>query len=460
MFCVPLSSEFSAAELARQWLDRHPGESPEWGDIWSWAETVGTPLARYHAVTIAVHLPDMRPRDSMKQFWNAVVDVLDISEADEAEPSAKRVWQLYCELAAHFSRHVEALHPEQHGERVACYGWWLADKVGQLLGSSEQWAKNTLEQIVKPEADLSFSVWQVARSPVVTSTFRYCSLYMSSIWAMSLLAQLSLARSSLALDQAPTDVRGMIGTVLRGYLLASPLGNSPSVQIVFAFEENEEIAGLCNDVIPPEECDSFIQLIDFRRSIHKSTDLLPRLERLGEDSPIEQTLTMLFLKDATFSDAEFDGAIASWLEKTNEASQALQHLEPSVLEHLLELLSEFHQRQHAEWCVRLPHILAYAIEQSDDELRVKQMFLSALFMSINGGIVSPIERVLASKWRSDMVELLRTWREHVVTVATHSDPWVAGRIRATSAAISRLIGPRAVQPSSQTSNPHPGDVSL
>ena len=381
----------------------------------------------------------------MEQFWSAIVDVLDVSEADEAEPTPRCVWQLYSQLAGHFSRHIEALLPGQHGERIACYGWWLADKVGRLLGPSEQRAKNTLARIVRPEAELSFSIWQVARSPVVPSAFRYCSLYVSSVWAMSLLAQLSLARSSLAIDAAPTEVRNKIDTVLRGYLLASPLGDCSRGQAVFGFQDNEDLASLCNDIIAPTEREAFIQLIDFRHSLRESAELLPRLEQLGEHHSFEHHASMLFLKDAIFSDADCDDAIASWLKQANEALRALQHLELSLLDYLLELLSEFHQRQQDEWCVRLPHILAYAIEQSDDESRAKRVFLSVLLMSVNGGIVSPIERVLASKWRSEMVEVLRTWHEHLITVATYSEPWVAGRIRATSAAISRLIGPRIAQ---------------
>lgn len=439
---VPLTRELSAAEVARQWFDQHPDESPNWNTIWNWAVGVGTPIARYHAITIALHIPEARPSDSMEQLWNAVADVLDVTTGDDAEASAKDVWKLYCELAAHFSRHIETLHPGQHGERIACYGWWLAAKVGHLFGVTDQSAKNALDRLVRPEADLSFSRWLVGRSPVVPSPFRYCSLYMSSVWAMSLLTQLSDARSSLALDQSPPDVREIIGTFLRGYLLASPLANCVSVQPVFGFQENEDIGGLCGEVIPPEECDAFVQLASFRRDMRKTTDVQPRLERLGEDPPTEQRLTMLFLKDAVFSGAEFDEALSTWLDQTPGLAQDLQQLEPQVLDPLLELLSEFHQRRQADWAIRLPHILSCAIEQSDDEARVKRLFLSILFMSVNAGIGSPIQRVLSSKWRPHLVGVLQTWRENSAILAQLSEPWVAGRIRATSAVVSRLIGPR------------------
>ena len=51
---------------------------------------------------------------------------------------------MFCELASHFARHIESLHPGQDGERVACYAWWLADRVGRIFGSSEALALRAL----------------------------------------------------------------------------------------------------------------------------------------------------------------------------------------------------------------------------------------------------------------------------------------------------------------------------
>lgn len=65
-------------------------------------------------------------------------------------------------------------------------------------------------------------------------------------------------------------------------------------------------------------------------------------------------------------------------------------------------------------------------------------------MSINGGIVSPIQRLAASKWSPEFLPFLREWRNLLLTVAKQSEPWIAARIRATSTAISRLVGPRQI----------------
>lgn len=440
---VPLASELSAAAVAKEWSAQHPADKIAWTDLWAWAEMTGSPMAKYHAVTVALHLPEARPSASTDLFWNAVIEILDVTQADEESASSESMWQFYCELAGHYLKHVEALYPGQHGERVACYGWWLAAKAGQIVGPNERQAKTALDRIVRPEAELSFSRWLIARSPVTPSVFRYCTLYMRSVWSMSLLAQLSLARQSLPLEEWPPEVCPTIGAVLRGYLLASPLAAKSEVAPIFAFQENEEMAAFCGDMLPIPERDAFLQLIAFRNSLPTSADLTPRLERIGEDDQYEQHLTMLFSRDAIFCGTQFDAAINSWLERSTEACRLLQTLEPFVLEPLLELLPEFHQRQQAEWAVRLPHILAYAIEESNDETRIKRLFLSLLFMSVNAGVASPIARVMSSKWRSSVLRVLQTWRENSVTLSQYSEPWVAGRVRATSAMISRLIGPHS-----------------
>jgi hypothetical protein len=88
------------------------------------------------------------PGDFQSAFLAALVG-LDVNEHDEAMPSSRNVWRLYGDLAAHFARHVESLHPGQDGERVACYAWWLADKVGRLFGKSDELAKRALERVFK-----------------------------------------------------------------------------------------------------------------------------------------------------------------------------------------------------------------------------------------------------------------------------------------------------------------------
>lgn len=382
----------------------------------------------------------------MEQFWGEIIRILDVTKVNKATKSSEVVWPLYCELASHFARHIESLHPGQDGIRVACNAWWLAAKVGEIFGRSDDLAKALFDQVVNPETKQSFWRWTFAGSPVTPSSFRYATLSMSSVWAMSLLAQLSQSIDSLALEEVPSESMKRISEILRGYLITGPLADHFDTSTpVFAFQENLPITVLCNRVVPAEECEVFAELIQFRERLADTSELQSRLKQLRDLPPHEQHLTLMFLKDAVFSTQKMDDVISPWLSETREFVEDLRALPEPLLVATLETLAEFQLRHRPEWGTRLPHIIAYAIEGSDEEQWADRLFPFTLLTSINGGIVSPIQRVLSSKWRSKLIEPLRNWRESMVEVSKYSEPWVRARTRATSAAISRLIGPRSHQ---------------
>ena len=268
---------------------------------------------------------------------------------------------------------------------------------------------------------------------------------MNSVWGMSLVVQLSRTIPSLPLDEVPADLRDKIRDVLAGYLLTSPSANQvENREPVFAFQEDLAITDLCSagGLLAAEEREVLAEVMPLRQQIATAAGLQSRLERLRELPAYEQRLTVLFLREAVSSTYKFDDAIVGWLTQTDQVVDDLRCVQESVLEVMLEALAEFQQHLRAEWVSRLPHVLACAIERSDSAERVRLLHVHAMFMSINGGIASPIQRIASSKRRSDLLTPLAVWRENIVEVARRSEPWVVARVRAISAAISRIIGPR------------------
>lgn len=452
---VPLLGKYGAAEVARQWMGEHPGFVVTWDDLWSWAVGMGSPLAKYHAITVALSIPSTRPVDAMEQFWKEVLDVLDVGERVEETQTPSHFWRLYCDLAAHFARHIESLHPGQDGERVACYAWWLADKVGRVLGKSDESAKRALATIVGPAGAFSSMQWAVARSPVVPSAFRYATLYTNSVWAMSLTMQLSETADSPILEEMPAELRARISETVTGLLLTSPIGDQIEAdEPVFAFQQTSRISELyrADGLVAVEQREMLNELMPLRQRMATVPELQSRLERLPELPAHEQRLTVLHLREAVYSSYKCDDAVAGWLTQINEVAGNLQRAPETMLDTVLEALTEFHQHRQAEWATRLPQMLAYAVEHCDNADRVKLLHIHAVLMSINAGIVSPIQRIAASKWRAELRTPLAAWRENMVAVGKQSEPWVAARVRATSACISRLIGPRV--PESPPLNPN------
>jgi len=436
---VPLCAELGAHNLVKSWIERHPDSHMAWDELWAWACRAPTPLAKYHALVVALHIPAMRPKDSVEAFWKEVVDALDLQEGSSS------IWVAFCELASHFVRHIEGLHPGQLGERVACYAWWLADKVGRLVASDDARAKYFEETILTPAAHFSYFRWTVSRSPVVPSAFRHATLDVRSVWAMSLLVQLSLAAKSSPEHVLPEPLRPRVTKVLHGYLLASNLAdNFDSTASTFAFEDNARLEALCSTegYVSEDMRQALWQMVQFRRGLSEPQELQTRLAGLLGLPINEQHVTLLVLRDMLHATAKCDSIIDTWLNQTRDIVDILNHGPVVLVEPLLQILSEFQQRPMTRWPSRLPHVLAYAIEQSDDPGRASLLSWSVLQMSVNGGVASPITRLVCSNKWPDWRTCIATWRENLVEVAKHSEPWIAARIRAVSAMVSRIIGPR------------------
>jgi hypothetical protein len=129
----------------------------------------------------------------------------------------------------------------------------------------------------------------------------------------------------------------------------------------------------------------------------------------------------------------------------------VQQLSGLSLVQVLDVMMEFHQRQRPEWSVQIPHILAYILERTTDLERAQLIIGHILLMSINAGIASPFQRIAVSKWRAELSKVLPHWRDGLVDIGRVSEPWVRARIRAMSATVSRLVGPRHYRDTS--SNP-------
>ena len=167
-----------------------------------------------------------------------------------------------------------------------------------------------------------------------------------------------------------------------------------------------------------------------------------RLVSLLEIPPLERRLTLLFLVEAIFSSARHDRVVADWLADAAHVVRILLESPDDTMFSLMEALHEFHQRNLGEWAVRLPHFLAYAIEQTDDEKRMQNLLAHAVVMSINAGIVSPIQRLMVSKWRAEIGPWMENWSDYVFHFVPWSEPCVGALIRGPSATISRALGPR------------------
>ena len=443
---LPLCDDFGAAMVVRQWQAKHTTQPATWRQIWSWADSSDHPAAKYHAIMIALSLPEVRVTDPASEFWTKVVTILDIVDNEEEAFESNWKWRLYCEAATHFARHVEALHPGQHGDRIASYAWWLATEFARLFATTNESAKGAIDAVLEPETEVSLRRWRIARSPVVPSAIRYATLHITSVWAMSILSQLRETPNPIPEEEIPVPLRRKIELVLRGYLLSSPLTDNCEVrEPIYAFQT--VVPSGAQDgwkaFIPTEEREAFTQIVAYRKRLENVHELQSQLEQLVEMPAYEQHLLLLFLKGVVSAGDRYDESVAAWLAQTDLVVETMQVLPARILGFAIDAITEVQLRQHNDSVIRVPHVLCYALEKAAHLDRVKLIMAHVLVMSINSGIVSPLQRIAASRWRAEVLSALVVWRHNLVEIGRHSQPWVAARARGMSSAISRLIGPRA-----------------
>lgn len=440
---VPLSRDLSASKVVSEWMASHSDAEITWSVIWGWAIRQSTPIAQYHAITIALHCPALRPVDDWEHFWVETINVLNMIQVSEQIGSVEADWPLYCELGAHFARHLEALHPAQHGDSIACYAWWLASKVGTFLTEVKNKEMLT-KQVLLPEFQRSYFRWVVARSPVVTSPMRYATLQLRSVWAASLLTSLGMAAKSLPHETMPAKLRRTLTDILHGYILTVPNSRNQRVtDVAFAIEEAVAIEELCDveGFVKKEVRDNLKHLIEIRKKLSAVDQMKSYLDQFLALPPDDQYLLVLALRDAVLTTTTFDFTLEKWLEQTVDIVAILTEGSEELVRILLDVLAEFQQHQVGNWPIRLPHLLAYVIEGVDDPVRIRLLARHVLQLSANAGIGSAILRLASSgKWSKWPIEM-ESWRQNLQAMAIDSEPWLAGRVRLISTTISRLIGP-------------------
>ncbi len=446
---LPLASEMSSAELARRWQNKHEGHSCTNNDLYEWAVSCKTPVAKYHALIIVLDR-SKEGVSAIDKCWTREIHSLlnaygekgrDSDVEDDEGLISESTWRLFCEIGSSFVRQIESAHPCQEGDRLASLAWWLATKLVKVLVESKVKYETVLNQCVAPESGLSESRWMIARTPTVPSEFRLVSLHFSSVWSISLIPYLTSYCNSNEHTDKPTTIHDDIRQAIIAYIATSPLGNPRrDGQAVLSFQENSQIPMLASNAeyFADDQKATLQAVLSIRSKLWNWTELELQLNRLEECDPEEDFLTLMILRDVLYSTSEADEVISGWLNRPEVFKRTLFRISKPCLNLLGDSLIEFQLRQPSETASRLQHMFAYSIEEAEEQERASYLFACLLQLSISGGVVSPIQRAMKSKWGHSFSDSLNVWRGNLVQLSMHCEPWVRGRIRSTCATISRI----------------------
>jgi hypothetical protein len=342
-------------------------------------------------------------------------------------------WRHRCTLAAHYCRHLELLAPGADGERVAAMSWWLAETLARLADGFSKRASVVYETEIQTASASSHEIWLTCRPPVSSSSLRYATLHLPSMWASSALCELADAKLDGLLGQMPKERETIANALAQPTAALDGLGPSASGK-AWAFEHPLVIfqAGVARMANRHKARKKKKQ-----RSNDSTSDqsIGERVRRLvtGEDADaVALALRAASVSDNvaatpvwdSFSDPEWRRAVLT------KASRRAVEL---ITEAAIELIA---RDQDHDWRSYLPHFLAIAAEEESLSPEGRRtLFDMTALVSISVDSVSAIERLLKGAHRNKYAEAVKAWRSRIERVTPDAPAWIAARMRGMKAVL-------------------------
>lgn len=440
-FCghLPLATEMSMGRVLLDWLEVHEDEDNVWRRLWKWATGTGSPIARYHACQALVGNPQLVSEDNASTLWQEIANVVTINESPEgsAQPWSE-AWRLRCELARHYCHYIETRLHEAEGERTASVSWWLSDQVSALFGRSPEYIRSIRENVIAPQAELSSQLWQLAHPAVQPSALRYGTLFVGSVWSLSLLSEIGQKLQDLYPERVNVDDRKAIGEAVSAGILYGSLSRPSEDEGVFAFEHGViPMARAWSDLPENESTREMNTAFMHAMSAISSTGAFPEaLGRLAQGPEADAMLVSRVLMVMAYTGRAPVDAVWNRLSDESWREQVLLFTKEGPLGVFFDALSEIqshcqNQGQACDqWVYELPHMFALACEKaSDNDERRELLFAMVLLSCMYTDTVSALQRILRGKHRAEMSEQVEHWRERLKYACKVAPSTLAARIR-------------------------------
>jgi len=433
---LPLAPPYSLATAVSSWLASNPG-ADVWQEVWGWADTKPTPLARYHACSVFVLNPELIPSGNLPELWNEVVAVVHDSDTRGADLPEHEPWALRRDLAKHYTFHLEARLPDNDGASIGCFAWWFAEQVAALFPPDVGAAKFYRENWVKPASDLSSHVWLAASSPIQRSFLRYVTFTVPSPWAVALLALMGEHLVRLSPAEQEEDVQARFHQALISNTIASlPFPIDTPIDPTFALE-----CSLADTVLKwaeyqvEEQQNALRQLVGTSRSLGTNDGVCSALRKLGDSSLADQVAVCLALKAKAYTEPTIAEGVWEVVSDATWRKEVLGRVEMQVQGLLIESLSVLLVDNSEKWFALLPHYIADLCENTEDEERRRVLFLYVIHTSLASDTVSAVRRLLRGEHKAKFVELAKQYRDRVAAMRSDYPPWVAGKLRGLMASL-------------------------
>lgn len=428
---LPLAPAYSMAEVVGRWLATH-ADADAWTEVWGWANVSGGPIPRYHACVVFVLHPELVPRGKLSDLWQEILAVVADSGSKIEENLDREPWALRRGLARHYAYLLEANLPDNDGAGIACFAWWLAERVARLFPDDPKSAQFYRKNWFMPAEERTMHIWLAASSRIGRSYLRYVTTTVTAPWATALLAMMGGKLDQLS----PADLPAKSKSQFHDSFVSCLIGALPFVVEATAGPTYAQECPLGQTAIkwavhqPEDQRTALEQLVATSRTLGSAEGLCEALRKMEGRSLPDQFAVALALKAKAYTDPSIATAVWAVLADPDWRQRVLGIVDDRVLGLLVEDFFLLQASAGEKWFSDLPHFLAELCEKCEDRDRCWELFLYVIHSSMASDTVSAIRRLLNSDRKALMAEFAREYRTRIEAAWTQYPAWVQGRLRA------------------------------
>ncbi|MBU4274170.1 MAG: hypothetical protein KKA28_20265 [Planctomycetes bacterium] len=433
---IPLASPYSMGDVVDRWMAAHSSEDA-WSVVWNWAHSSFGPIPQYHACSVFVLYPKLVPEGKLPDLWREILNVVIGSESKDSKNTEQTLWGLRHDLIRHFTCHLEAHLPDNDGDSIACFAWWLAERVAKIFSDETESAQFYRKNWVEPALDKSTHIWLAASPRVGSSFLRYATATVPYPWVLAFLALMGRNLEKLAPEKQETELQATFQSILISCLISAlPVVVELPADPTYAVEYPLGETALKWAAHQPEELRKALeQLVSTSRTLGSADGLVTALRNLTDYSVADQAAVALILKSLVYKNQL--EAISVWdiFADMEWRQKVLNSIEDRVLWILIEALSALQVRDQEKWIFLLPHYLAEVCEKSENVERQRQLFMYVLHTSLISDTVSAVHRLLRGDQKAKFAQFAKEYRELVDNMWSYYPAWVQGRLRGLLASL-------------------------
>jgi hypothetical protein len=436
---IPLADEYSLTRVVELWQARHSSAANLWEILWDWANDTRSPLARYHVCNVFLTKPEWRSQGQERVLWQEILEIISHSSIEDDTLKWRHEWTIRKELAQHYLHFLESRSPGALGEPLACFAWWLAEKIATLVGRSAEVSSRLRNVAIIPEAASSDFVWKLSLPRIAPSVLGKATHLGASPWALSALIRITsqtLTTLSPGLDEQTANrfERCLAAVVMFGF----PLQAAQHADMVYPFETtlSDPISAWRGYREGPTGADTANGLASMYAKLSNTAEIVPALQKIYEEDEANQMIIAFWAKSLALQGALPQKEVLKFLSDAEWRRLAFTKIIDAALDQLFLAFSLASNSNDKVWNARLSHLYALACEDiGDNAERRRILFAFTALSGLHTYSVSALQRLLTGNQRATYLELLSTLR-NALSTNRNNPAWLTARIRAVLAAIA------------------------